>query len=237
MAKNYYKLVNMSRRKILRKYLWRHDKRAWLQLILNSFFRKFKPLLFIIICILPFLTAIPTLSDGVNNSREYIELKISSITEIFPKLENAYFSIDRLSNSISKVAYKDPDEAFIFAFLIYKWSKYYNLDPMEVAGIIMTESRFNPKAVSKADARGLMQIHRPSWHMKDYFDVEENIKKGAKILWMYKMSNPRDYLDKYSGGAKNYESKVKANTQKIKKFAKPTIQSTEENRWIYQRSS
>lgn len=234
MAKNYYKILEMSKKEIYRKYIWRHDKRAWFHLILNIFLRKFRPTIFIITFALPLLTAVTTLSDGTN-SKEYVALQLNALKDVLPKLEKAYTDIDKLSNSISRVAYKDLDQSFIYAFLIYKWSIHYKLDPMEVAGIAMTESEFNPKAVSKANARGLMQVHKPSWKMTDYFDVEENIHKGAQILWMYKKSNPGDYLNKYSGGANNYEVKVKSNTLKIKKSAKPTQVQLEENKWIHQR--
>jgi soluble lytic murein transglycosylase-like protein len=170
--------------------------------------------------ILPTIFVIDTLADGTNN-KYYLSLQVQRLQSVLPQLEKAYNDVDKLSNSISKVAYKDLDVTFIYAFMIVKWAAANKLDPMEVAGIIQTESQFNPKAVSKANARGLMQVHKPSWKMDDYFDVEENIKKGAQILWMYKKSNPGNYLDLYSGGAENYEAKVRNNTQKIKKSIIP----------------
>lgn len=42
--------------------------------------------------------------------------------------------------------------------LIEKYSAEYNLDPYLVAAIIRTESKFNEKARSRKDAKGLMQI-------------------------------------------------------------------------------
>jgi LysM repeat protein len=166
------------------------------------------------------------LADGTND-KYYLSLQIQKIQAVLPKLEKAYLDVDKLSNSISKVAYKDLDTTFIFAFMIIKWAAANGVDPMEVAGIAMTESQFNPKAVSKANARGLMQIHKESHYMKDYFDVEENIKKGAQILWMFKKSNPQNYLSMYSGGAENYEAKVKANENRIRQIAR-TIKGKEE---------
>jgi soluble lytic murein transglycosylase-like protein len=220
MAKNYDKLINMNKEKIYRKYLWMNDKKEWLKLILNKLFKTFRPVLFILLMILPTIFVIDTLADGTNN-KYYLSLQVQRLQSVLPQLEKAYNDVDKLSNSISKVAYKDLDVTFIYAFMIVKWAAANKLDPMEVAGIIQTESQFNPKAVSKANARGLMQVHKPSWKMDDYFDVEENIKKGAQILWMYKKSNPGNYLDLYSGGAENYEAKVRNNTQKIKKSIIP----------------
>ena len=42
--------------------------------------------------------------------------------------------------------------------LIEKYAKKYEIDPYLVVAIVKNESRFNPDAISKKDARGLMQI-------------------------------------------------------------------------------
>jgi hypothetical protein len=52
--------------------------------------------------------------------------------------------------------------------------------------------------------------------MANYFDAEENVKKGAEILFMYKRDFPKSYLSKYSGGAIGYATKIKKNEKKIK---------------------
>lgn len=41
---------------------------------------------------------------------------------------------------------------------VFKYSREYSIDPYLVFAVIKAESSFNPKAVSKKDARGLMQI-------------------------------------------------------------------------------
>ncbi len=71
--------------------------------------------------------------------------------------------------------------------------------------VIETESSFNPYAVSQADARGLMQITRPTWDWicrdflqvswsfdADSFNTEKNIIVGTRFLaWI------KDYLNKH----------------------------------------
>ena len=161
----------------------------------------------------PFSTA-SILADGTN-SRAFIAQNVSHLALSLPAIEKAFEEVDSLRQSISKVAYKDPEKAFIYAFLITKWSFAHKLDPTEVAGIIMTESEFNPQAISHKDARGLMQIHKPTWKMEDYFDSEENIKKGAEILAMYRWQFPGQYLDRYSGGEPGYTQSVTKNKRKI----------------------
>ncbi|MBV8651565.1 MAG: lytic transglycosylase domain-containing protein [Alphaproteobacteria bacterium] len=64
----------------------------------------------------------------------------------------------------------------------------YNVDPKLVMAVIATESSFNPKAVSAANAQGLMQL-RPDtaqrFGVNDAFDPADNIRGGTKYLrWL-----------------------------------------------------
>jgi soluble lytic murein transglycosylase-like protein len=64
----------------------------------------------------------------------------------------------------------------------------YNVDPKLVMAVIATESSFNAKAVSPANAQGLMQL-RPDtaqrFGVSDAFDPADNIRGGTKYLrWL-----------------------------------------------------
>lgn len=86
---------------------------------------------------------------------------------------------------------------------IIKYSKEFNVDPTLMAGVIYSESHFNKDAVSRAGARGLMQIMPPtgasiasrigdnSYTPDKLFDPDTNIRYGAWYL--------RYLLDNYSG--------------------------------------
>jgi len=72
---------------------------------------------------------------------------------------------------------------------IVKYSKEYSRDPELIMAIMYRESHFNPKAVSKVGAKGLMQL-MPSWAEilkveKSLFDMETNIKCGLTVLGFY----------------------------------------------------
>jgi len=61
----------------------------------------------------------------------------------------------------------------------------YNLDPELIRAVIMAESDGDPRAVSPAGAKGLMQLMDGTARemgVKDVFDPVENIRGGAKYL-------------------------------------------------------
>ncbi|MFH2145365.1 MAG: lytic transglycosylase domain-containing protein [Candidatus Omnitrophota bacterium] len=91
-----------------------------------------------------------------------------------------------------------------FSDIIGQVSSKYGLEEGLLYKIIEAESSFNPQAVSKCDARGLMQITQKTWNWicrdfldvqwnfeQDAFDPDKNIKVGACFLhWI------SGYLDK-----------------------------------------
>jgi len=63
-----------------------------------------------------------------------------------------------------------------FAALINQYGKEYGVDPALIAAVIRCESSFNPRAVSKAGAVGLMQICLPTWR-----EIKKNQPQWANI--------------------------------------------------------
>lgn len=71
---------------------------------------------------------------------------------------------------------------------------HYGLSPLLVAAIIEAESEFNPRAVSRRGARGLMQLMprtASSLRVEDTFDPYENIEGGVRHL--------RRLMDRFNG--------------------------------------
>ena len=88
--------------------------------------------------------------------------------------------------------------------LIRKYSEEYDLEPAFVAGVICTESKFRPEAVSRAGARGLMQIMPATgqeiadafgepFREDNLFDPEVSIRYGCYYL--------RQQLDRFDQNA------------------------------------
>ena len=93
-----------------------------------------------------------------------------------------------------------------FSNLIDHASIRYNIDPAFVRAVIHAESHFNPKALSKQGAQGLMQLMPATAKelgVKDAFIAEQNIQGGvkhlARLLTKYK-GNPRLASAAYNAG-------------------------------------
>lgn len=72
-----------------------------------------------------------------------------------------------------------------FHKLIHDAAARYNLDPTLIHSVIAIESNFDPKAVSRKNARGLMQLMPRTAELmgvKDSFDPGQNIDGGSHYL-------------------------------------------------------
>jgi soluble lytic murein transglycosylase-like protein len=81
-----------------------------------------------------------------------------------------------------------------FADIIASASRKYGVDSALIAGVIESESSFNPNAVSSAGAKGLMQLMDGTARglgVSDPFDPSQNIMGGTRLL--------RQLLDRYGG--------------------------------------
>lgn len=90
-------------------------------------------------------------------------------------------------------------------------SQKYGLDRKMLEAVIKAESNFNPRAVSKKGAMGLMQLMpNTAWEMnvKNPFDPEQNVEGGAKYLksMMDKFGDPQLALGAYNAGPKAVET-------------------------------
>jgi Transglycosylase SLT domain len=84
-----------------------------------------------------------------------------------------------------------------FADLIHAASQKHGVDEHLIAHVIAVESNFNPKAVSRKQAQGLMQLlptTAAKYSVANVFDPAQNIDGGTRYL--------KALLEKYSGDVK-----------------------------------
>jgi hypothetical protein len=106
------------------------------------------------------------------------------------------------------IPYEEP-ELYPFEMVIHEAAGLYDVDPDLLLAVIMAESRFDPDAVSKKGAKGLMQLMptiAEDLDVENVYSPEENVKAGAKHLkWLLDRldGDMRLALAAYNAGLKN----------------------------------
>lgn len=78
-----------------------------------------------------------------------------------------------------------PPSSVKFSDAIAEAAEAHDLPPALIAAVIHAESNFNPRAVSSAGAKGLMQIDPPTQRhlrLKNVYDPRQNIHAGSRYL-------------------------------------------------------
>lgn len=119
---------------------------------------------------------------------------------------------DNGNQSIKSVSVKDSNK---FDHLIYEFSKKYEVDFALIKAMIRAESGFNPMAISRKGAKGLMQLMPQTagrMNVSNLFDPRENIEGGVryfKYLLSLFNNDLRLSLAAYNAG-ENIVSEIKA---------------------------
>lgn len=98
----------------------------------------------------------------------------------------------RVTVSIDRFVAVPPQQAY--NELIEEAAEEYELDPHLIRSVVQTESAFDPFAISRAGALGLMQLMpalAAEYGVTNPFDARQNIMAGARYL--------RQLLDRHRG--------------------------------------
>ncbi len=127
-------------------------------------------------------------STGNSEIYQYIDAKGTiSLTNVPSDLR--YRRIDEQLNQLHPVISEQELEP-----MINRFSRQHNLPPALIRAVIKAESDFDPLAVSRAGAVGLMQLMPQTavqLDVRDLYDPEDNIGGGTKYL--------RQLLDRFRG--------------------------------------
>ena len=105
------------------------------------------------------------------------------------------------------------DKERVFHPLILKAANRYQVDSALIKAIIMAESNYNPKAVSKRGAKGLMQLMPKTAEalgVGDSFDPEHNINAGVRYF--------RKLLNQFDGDTKLALAAYNAGSRKVREY-------------------
>jgi soluble lytic murein transglycosylase-like protein len=97
--------------------------------------------------------------------------------------------------------------------IILQAASRYEVDASLIKAVIMAESRYNPKAVSKRGAIGLMQLMpqtAKALGVKNAFNPEHNINGGVKYL--------KKLLDQFGGDVRLAVAAYNAGSKRVKEY-------------------
>ena len=107
--------------------------------------------------------------------------------------------------------------------IILKAANRHEVDPALVKAVIMVESRYNPHAISKQGAKGLMQLMprtARSLGVEDSFNPEHNVNGGVKYL--------KQLLDEFDDNLKFALAAYNAGSSKVRRHRGiPPIKATQ----------
>ncbi len=134
----------------------------------------------------------------------------STGVKIPPSLRQEHPAESREKNPLSVHGKKT--EALLHP-VVLKAANRHQIDPALVKAIIMAESSYNPKAISKKGARGLMQLMPKTAEIlgvKDSFNPEQNINAGVKHF--------KGLMNRFKGDVKLALAAYNAGSRKVRKY-------------------
>ncbi len=101
----------------------------------------------------------------------------------------------------------------LFHLIIIRAANRYQVDSALIKAIIMVESSYNPRAISKRGAKGLMQLMpraAKALGVRDSFNPEQNINAGVRHF--------KDLLNQFNGDIKLALAAYNAGSRKVREY-------------------
>ena len=152
------------------------------------------------------------LADQKNSTRpdqKPLESKNALLSDINPNL----VELANKDKNSSKDSNQDGETVPPFYNIILQAAYQHSIDPALIRAVIMAESSYNPDAVSKSGAKGLMQLMprtAQALGVKDILNPTHNINGGTKYL--------RQMLDRFDGDVKLALAAYNAGSRHVKRY-------------------
>jgi soluble lytic murein transglycosylase-like protein len=160
----------------------------------------------------PAFTPIVDLSPAMSDTPQLLPLTIAPQESEKATLTSAADDAAQNDDAQNDVVEPAQDEPPFYEHIIQA-AQAYHVDPALIRAIIMTESSYNPQAVSKRGARGLMQLMpttAKAMGIKDSFDPALNIDGGVRYL--------RRLLDRFEGDVRLALAAYNAGSRYVHKY-------------------
>jgi len=102
----------------------------------------------------------------------------------------------------------------LFHTIVLEAANRYQIDPALVKAVIMVESSYNPRAISRRGAKGLMQLMpetAKALGVEDSFNPEHNINAGVKYL--------RYLMDQFDGDTRLALAAYNAGSSNVRQYS------------------
>lgn len=140
---------------------------------------------------------VESLIKAVSNREQYTNIDNGDVKgEGVNIMENVLTPVLNSNNNVSKIEPTNKDESINIRIknAVSNASKKHGVDADLIMSIIKVESNFKPNTVSRAGAKGLMQlmpVNIKTYGVTDPFNIEQNIDAGTRHI--------KDYIDMYNG--------------------------------------
>lgn len=158
------------------------------------------------------VSAAPVKTNGIDSN---ITVAMLNMIKVKPNFKSVSKNANKTlpSNCMKWNRQQLDQKAKRFTKPILKYSRLYKVDSNLIKAVIAAESCFKVKALSKADARGLMQLIPATaerFGVKDSYNPEQNIRGGVKYL--------RFLLDRYKGNLKKVIAAYNAGEGRVDRY-------------------
>ena len=166
--------------------------------------REFARFLFIVVMILGVTVA--SIHEDQTVASHFEDQKV-----IKPQLLEKKRLIAKSGNNLPSISGKKTEH--LYNPIILQTSSHYQIDPAIVKAIIMAESGYNPRAISKKGAKGLMQLMPGTAEelgVEDIFNPQQNISGGVRYF--------KQLVNRFNGDVKLALAAYNAGSKNVRRY-------------------